>query len=158
ILFSLIPTFIFIYIFKKKKTLKIDYFFIPLLSLLLFFIFYYMINPNLLTELLPPLLALQVIQGDILSLRIFRVGLIFTLDVFIIIYLFVRYYVYQNTSIFKLINLILYILTFLIVFNTFYVQLSSLIRTFSVNPYESFQSIMNFLFQLVSTAIIVIII
>jgi len=152
---SLMPIFIFIYIFKKKKIVKIDYIFTPLFSLLLFFIMYYMINPNLLTELLPPVLALQVIEGNLTALRIFRVGLVFTLDIFLIIYLFVRFYVCQKTSIYKLIQIILYMIAFSTVFNTFYIQLSNLLRNFSINPYDNFQSIMNFGFQLASTFIIV---
>ncbi|PKK98136.1 MAG: hypothetical protein CVV57_08750 [Tenericutes bacterium HGW-Tenericutes-2] len=152
---SLIPILILIYIIKRKKIVKIDYIFTPLLSLLLFFIMYYMINPNLLIELLPPVLALQVIEGNLTALRIFRVGLVFTLDIFLIIYLFVRFYVCQKTSIYKLIQIILYMIAFSTVFNTFYIQLSNLLRNFSINPYDNFQSIMNFSFQLVSTFIIV---
>ena len=158
LIISLIPIFILIYTFKKKKIVKIDYFFIPLIGLLLFWIMYYMINPNLLIEFLPPVLALQVIEGDLTALRIFRVGLVFTLDIFVIIYLFIRLYVCQKTSIYKLIYIILYALAFSIVFNTFYIQLSSLIRSFSMNPYDNFQSMMNFGFQLVSTSIIIILI
>jgi len=158
LIISLIPIFILIYTFKKKKIVKIDYFFIPLISLLLFWMMYYMINPNLLIELLPPVLALQVIEGDLTALKIFRVGLVFTLDIFVVIYLFIRFYVCQKTSIYKLIHIILYALAFSIVLGTFYIQLSSLLRNFSINPYDNFQSIMNFGFQLASASIIIILI
>jgi hypothetical protein len=153
--FSFIPLWLLIWMIIKKKTINIDYWFLSSITIFLLWMMYYMINPNLLTEMLPPILSNQIIDGNITVLRIYRVGFVFTLDVLIITYLFVRFYVYQKTSIYKLINVIVYIVVFSVIFRTFYIQFSILINRESTNSFNNLQNIMNFTLQLVSTIIIV---
>ena len=152
---SSIPLWILGYFFFKKKVIKVDYILLPILSIALFMVIYLMINQNLVIEMLPPVLAIPVIDGDLAALRIYNVGIIMTFYTLLLLYLFARYFIFKKVSIYKLVNVILYLLIFTILLKTILIDTSILMNSETSNHYDTAQEILNYFFKLASTAIIV---
>ncbi len=157
ILFSGIPLIILLLMVLKKKAIHVDFIFLPVITIALFLIMYLMVNQNLLVEMMPPVLAIHVIDGDVTALRIYNTGIILTFDAILLLYLFTRFFIFKKISIFKLINVILYVFITTLLIETFLMGTSMIISSDTVNPYDKTQEILNYFFNVVSSVIIVVI-
>ncbi|MBU1143975.1 MAG: hypothetical protein KKH92_10090 [Firmicutes bacterium] len=155
ILISGIPLWILGFMVWKKKAIRIDYICLPIISISLFFLMYLMINQNLVIEMLPPLLAVLITEGNVAALRIYNVGMILTLDVILLLYIFTRYFLFKKVSIYKLISVILYIIILSILIQTLLIGSNAIWNNETVNRYESAQKWINYLFKLALTFMIV---
>lgn len=156
ILISIVPLYFMGFLLWKKKTIKIDFIFLPILSIMLFGLLYVMINWNIIIEMLPSLLRANT--GDILEqvVNIFKFGLAVTFDALILLYLFIRYFIIKTTPIHLLIDAILIMLIFVILQSVFLIELSSLLNSLSINNYDNVHLILTYLLNVASSVIVVI--
>lgn len=154
ILISGIPLWILGYLVLNKKVIRIDYIFLPIITISLFALMYLMINQNFVIEMLPPILTIPVLDGDLAALRIYNVGIVMTFYALLLIYSFIKFFLFNKVSIYKLVNFIIYLILFVVLSKTLLFETSIVMNSEPMNSYDTAQMILSYLLQIASASII----